>query len=183
MLIKTLSPLFGLLLLALCFTSCDPETEGVTLSEPDILGENYFDIDGQKSGLDFGYMSDYTFGNPSSNMYSITLTTSDVERNGRLLGRSDMITFIVTSDTPEIQEGSYRIEPFWDGTTPNVLFGGMYCQNMNFATGSADDDVPTVAGTMTLTRQAEEVSMDLDFNLMDGRPMTGHYEGELKAVD
>jgi|AntRauTorckE5430_2_1112549.scaffolds.fasta_scaffold01919_4 hypothetical protein len=173
-------------LLAVCaffltFTSCIEEgSQDLLLSSES--GTTQLDIDNGTEAISkmaFAYLhEDRSAIVPGElSLYSLSFTARDVKTGDRLTGTSDMMIVYLMSQNSEIS-GEYVINAN-EATAEKGIAYVTYCTNMNFARGTADDDVPMVNGSLIIT-PAENGDYLVAYQGQVGR--MGQAEGSLEGA-
>lgn len=146
-------------LLAVCalfitFTSCIEEgsqdilvSSESGLTQEDVNNGNTRTI----SAMNFAYLHEDRSNIVSGGLsqHSLSFTERDVRSGDRLVGTSDMMIVYLMSQGEDIT-GEYVINGN-EATSEKGIAYLTYCTNMNFARGSADEDIPTNGGSLIVT--------------------------------
>jgi len=140
------------------FTSCIEEIGEDLLisSESGLTQENLDQGITAMPKMAYGYLDIQAATNVADNELGhqmVVLTVSDVARDGRLRGTSDMMFVNLMSYGGKIA-GTYKIGGNNATEDAGIAFIN-FCSNMNFANGTTDEDIPMNDGDLIVTENED----------------------------
>ena len=159
------------------------------VTEADFTGESQVAIGGISVGeITRAYARRYDMGNGEYMVDGLYFTRTAVDAEGELVGSSDAL--VVSLENTQLRTGRYLS---WSAPSEGRYFerrsvaeqrmGGAWCTNMNFVTGSWDDDDPVDGGETLVRVDGDNVQFRMTGEILYGASFTLEYNGPITYVN